>query len=66
MNNKFSVCSRRLELPDTDGLEIKPNLFLIGQPTPRPDLGPNKMACLADINGWLVVVELSISFKPTN
>jgi hypothetical protein len=63
MIQQFSVCSGELNLPDMNGLEIKPNLILIGQPTPRPDLDPNKMACLANINGTLSVVELSINFN---
>ena len=53
-----------LILPKTDGVEIYPGIFLIGSPTPRPDLGDNKMACLANFFGRLVVVELSIKFLP--
>jgi hypothetical protein len=53
-----------VELPKTDGCEIRPGVFLIGEPTQRPDLGPNKMACLADVGGALCVVELSMRLVP--
>ncbi len=43
-----------------NGLEVKPGVFLIGDPTPRPDLGSDRFACLANYNGMLCVVELSI------
>ena len=50
-----------LNMPKTDGVEIAPEIFLIGTPTPRPDLGPNRLACLANVLGALCVVELSIT-----
>jgi hypothetical protein len=53
-----------LNLPKTDGIEIYPGIYLIGSPTARPDLGDNKMTCLANFFGNFVVVELSIRFLP--
>ena len=50
-------------LPKMDGFEISQGIFLIGEPTPRPDLGKTALACLANINGMLGLVELSIKFK---
>ena len=50
----------RLMIPKTDGVEISPGIFLIGEPMPRPDLGENKMACLANVNGTFCVIELSV------
>jgi len=52
-----------LTLPNTDGVEISPGIWLIGNPTPRPDLGKTSMACLANVGGMLAVVELSLTFK---
>jgi hypothetical protein len=50
-------------LPKTDGVEIKPGIFLIGNLTPRPDLGKTSFSCLANYGGMLVVVELTLSLK---
>ena len=52
-----------LQLDNLDDYEVSPGVFLIGNPTPRPDLGDNKMACLANVNGALCVVELSIKLR---
>jgi len=52
-----------LTLPKCDGKEIKPGIILIGEPTPRPDLGPNALACLANVLGTLCLVQLSVKFK---
>jgi hypothetical protein len=52
-----------LILPKTNGVEIKPEIFLIGEPTPRPDLGKTSLACLANVHGMLCTVELTIKFK---
>lgn len=54
------VLRGELKMPKCSGKEIRPGVFLIGEPTPRPDLGPNKFACLADVSGALCLVELSI------
>ena len=53
----------KLTLPKMDGVEIKPGVFLIGEPTPRPDLGKTSLVCLADVHGMLCTVELTIKFK---
>ena len=53
----------RITIPETDGVEIHPGVWLIGEPTPRPDLGKTAMACLANVNGMLAVVQLTIAFK---
>lgn len=53
----------KLILPECDGKEIRPGVFLIGEPTPRPDLGPRSLACLADVCGTLAVVELTIRLQ---
>jgi hypothetical protein len=47
-------------IPKLDGAQIALGTFLIGEPSPRPDLGPDKFASLANMNGELVLVELSI------
>ena len=56
----------KVELPKCDGKEICPGVRLIGEPTPRPDLGPNKMACLANVGGKLCLVELSLKLENKN
>ena len=53
----------KIILPKMNGKEIYPGVYAMGEPTPRPDLGPNKLAILVEINGCLCVVELSIKFK---
>ena len=52
-----------LLLPSLDGREVAPDVFLLGEPSPRPDLGPNKMACLANVRGELWLVELSMVLR---
>lgn len=52
-----------LIVPKMDGKEIMPGIFLIGEPTPRPDLGKNALVCLANIEGMLGLVQLSIKLK---
>lgn len=49
-----------LQLPKMDGIEIRPNIFLIGEPTPIP--GTNLMRCLANVGGALCLIELTIKF----
>ena len=50
----------RMQLPDMDGLEIRPGVTLIGEPSPVE--GSDKLRCLANVAGCLAVVELSIKF----
>lgn len=50
-----------LNLPKVDGMEVRPGVILIGEPTPV--VGTDKMRCLANVAGALCVVELSIKFK---
>ena len=50
-----------LQLPKCDGMEVRPGVILIGEPTPV--VGTDKMRCLANVLGALCVVELSIKFK---
>jgi len=54
-----------VRLPTLDGVEIQPNVFLIGEPTPRPDLGPTSFACLANVAGALCLVELTLRLSAT-
>lgn len=49
-----------LDLPEMDGLEIRPGIILIGEPTPLP--GTDKFRCLANVEGCLALVELGIKF----
>jgi hypothetical protein len=49
-----------MTLPTTDGVEISPGIFLIGEPTPIE--GTTKLRCLANVNGALAVVELTMKF----
>ena len=50
----------RMQLPKMDGMEVRPGVTLIGEPTPIE--GSNKLQCLANVAGCLAVVELSIKF----
>lgn len=50
-----------LNLPKMDGMEIRPGVTLIGEPTPVE--GSTKLRSLANVAGMLCVVELSIKFK---
>lgn len=50
----------KVDMPKMDGMEVKPGVTLIGEPTPVP--GTNKMRCLANVLGALCVVELSVKF----
>lgn len=49
-----------MTLPKLDGYEIRPGIFLIGEPTPIP--GTDKLRCLVNEYGALGVAELSIKF----
>lgn len=49
-----------LQLPPMHGKEIRPGVFLIGEPSVVP--GTTKLRCLANVCGCLCVVELSIKF----
>lgn len=52
-----------LKLPKMDGHEIRPGVYLIGEPTPIA--GTSKLKCLANVGGALCLVELGIKFpKP--
>lgn len=50
-----------LDLPKMDGMEVKPGVVLIGEPAAMP--GTDKLRCLANVFGYLCVIELSIKFK---
>jgi hypothetical protein len=50
-----------VKLPKMDGLEVKPGVFIIGEPSRVP--GTNKLIALADMNGCLVKIELSLKFQ---
>lgn len=47
-------------LPHLDGYEIRPGIILIGEPTPIEQT--NRLRCLANVDGTLAVVELSMKF----
>jgi hypothetical protein len=49
-----------LNLPKLDGVEIRPGVVLIGEPSPVP--GTSTFRCLANVLGALCVVELKILF----
>ena len=53
-----------LKMPALDGREISPGVLLIGEPTPV--VGTDKMRCLANVNGALVLVELRLRFLTHN
>ena len=59
----MKVIEGTLNLSKCDGIEIYPGIFLIGEPTPRPDIGPNKMVSLANYNGSLITVILEVILK---
>ena len=65
LERMFDSPTGYVTMPNLDGMEIKPGVFLIGNGTPRPDLGPNKLACLANVDGMLCTVELSINLLGT-
>ncbi len=48
-----------LSLPPCDGVEIKPGVILIGEPTAIA--GTPLLRCLANVGGMLVVVELRMT-----
>ena len=50
-----------INLPKMDGVEIRPGVVLIGEPTPIAET--NKLRCLANVLGALCIVELSLTFK---
>lgn len=47
-----------VELPKMDGLEVRPGVRLIGEPTPMP--GTNLMRCLANVDGQLCLIEIRV------
>lgn len=47
-------------VPKMDGVEIRPGVYLIGEPTPLP--GTNLLRCLANVEGALCLVELRLRF----
>jgi hypothetical protein len=49
-----------MTMPKMDGHEIRPGIYLIGEPTPIP--GTNKMTALADYYGALALVEIVMRF----
>ncbi len=52
-----------MKLPTLDGYEVRPGIYLIGEPTPIK--GTSKLRCLANVGGALCVVELGIRFPAT-
>ena len=50
-----------LKLPKMDGQEVRPGVFLIGEPTPIA--GTSELRCLANVNGALCVVGFSLKFE---
>ncbi len=51
-------------MQDLEGKEISPGVTIIGEPSLIPN--SNKLRALANVNGALCVVELSISIKFTD
>jgi hypothetical protein len=49
-----------MTLPKLDGVEIRPDVWIIGEPTPI--LGTDKLRALTNYRGALALVELRISF----
>ncbi len=54
----------QIQLPEMDGLEIKPGIILIGEPIPIE--GSTKLRCLAKVFGCLAIIEFSIKFEEIN
>lgn len=54
------IAAGEMKLPKLDGYEIRPNIFLIGEPTPIE--GTSTLRCLANVRGELCLVELAIKF----
>jgi hypothetical protein len=50
-------------LPDMDGWEVSPGIFIIGQPSPAPERGRDKMVALANVEGMLALIEIRIKPK---
>lgn len=57
---QFEVTKEQVPLNRMDGFEIRPGIFLIGEPVPIPDT--NKLRCLANVGGMLASVELVLTF----
>jgi len=55
------MITSELTLPSMNGKEIAPGIFLIGEPSPQ--IGTDKLRCLANVYGMLCLVELGIKFK---
>jgi hypothetical protein len=49
-----------IPLPKLHDHEVSEGIYLIGEPIPRPDLGDNRMACLANVCGVLALIELIV------
>jgi hypothetical protein len=48
-------------LPSMAGIEIRPGVWLIGEP--KPVEGTDKLRALANVDGCLCVVELRMKFE---
>lgn len=57
----MSALAGQLTLPQCDGVEVSPGMFLIGEPSLRED---GELVCLANVHGALVVVSLRVRLKP--
>lgn len=63
VNGRYDVSdlvAASLNLPKLDGVEIRPGVWIIGEPTPLP--GTNKLRTLANVGGALCVIELAANF----
>lgn len=52
----------RIELPKMKGVEIRPGITCLEEPTPVE--GTNKLRVLCDVRGYLAIVELKVTFVP--
>lgn len=56
----YMTINGEVKIPKLDGVEIKPGVIILGEPTPVA--GTTKLRALANCFGTLCVIELSVKF----
>lgn len=54
------MISGTMTLPSLKGMEVRPGVFLLGEPFPIP--GTDKLQALANVGGVLCLIQLRITF----
>ena len=50
-------------LPKWDGREIKPGVFLMGEPIPQPEVGKGEYRSLARVDGVVCMIRFEIKVE---